>query len=90
MTHIRRYGEAHGKRPISAQVCGGKGVSADRLAAALHITKSELALAAGLSRNAVSKAARSSSKATQLRLRELSEIINRVIPWAGSELAAYA
>lgn len=72
------------------QVCGGKGVSADRLAAALHITKSELVLAAGLSRDAVSKAARSSSKATQLRLREMSEIINRVIPWAGSELAAYA
>ena len=76
--------------PFLPQVCGDKGVSADRLAAALHITKSELALAAGLSRDAVSKAARSSSKATQLRLRELSEIFNRVTPWAGSELAAYA
>jgi transcriptional regulator with XRE-family HTH domain len=55
-----------------------------------HITKSELALAAGLSRDAVSKAARSNSVTTQARLREMSEIINRVIPWAGSELAAYA
>ena len=56
----------------------------------MHITKSELALAAGLSRDAVSKAARSGSVVTQARLREVSEIINRVIPWAGSELAAYA
>ena len=73
-----------------SEVTGGKGVSPDRLSAALHITKSELALAAGLSRDAVSKAARSQSVVTQARLREVSEIINRVIPWAGSELAAYA
>lgn len=73
-----------------SEVSGEKGVSADRLSAALHITKSELALAAGLSRDAVSKAARSNSLVTQARLREMSEIINRVIPWAGSELAAYA
>ena len=72
------------------EVTGEKGVSPDRLSAALHITKSELALAAGLSRDAVSKAARSGSVVTQARLREVSEIINRVIPWAGSELAAYA
>lgn len=73
-----------------SEVTGEKGVSPDRLSAALHITKSELALAAGLSRDAVSKAARSNSVVTQARLREVSEIINRVIPWAGSELAAYA
>lgn len=73
-----------------SEVTGEKGVSPDRLSAALHITKSELALAAGLSRDAVSKAARSGSVVTQARLREVSEIINRVIPWAGSELAAYA
>ena len=73
-----------------SEVTGEKGVSPDRLSAALHITKSELALAAGLSRDAVSKAARSQSVVTQARLREVSDIINRVIPWAGSELAAYA
>ena len=63
-----------------SEVTGEKGVSPDRLSAALHITKSELALAAGLSRDAVSKAARSQSVVTQARLREVSEIINRVIP----------
>lgn len=73
-----------------SEVTSEKGVSPDRLSAVLHITKSELALAAGLSRDAVSKAARSNSVVTQARLREVSEIINRVIPWAGSELAAYA
>ncbi|QOV96651.1 hypothetical protein [Novosphingobium sp. ES2-1] len=72
------------------EVTGAAGVSADKLAAALHITKSELAIAAGLSRDAVSKATRSHSVTTQSRLREMSEIINRVIPWAGSVLAAYA
>ncbi len=73
-----------------SEVTGEKGVSPDRLSAALHITKSELALAAGLSRDAVSKAARSGSVVTQARLREVSEIINWVIlAWAGSELAAY-
>jgi hypothetical protein len=73
-----------------SEVCGEQGVSIDRLSAVLHITKSELAHAAGLSRDAVSKAARRNSVVTQARLREMSEIINRVIPWAGSELAAYA
>lgn len=66
------------------------GISADRLSAVLHITKSELALAAGLSRDAVSKTTRATSVTTQLRLREMSEIISLVIPWAGSELVAYA
>ena len=73
-----------------SEVTGKDGVSVDRLSAALHITKSELAVTAGLSRDAVSKAARSTSVTTQSRLREMSEIINRAIPWAGSELSAYA
>jgi hypothetical protein len=68
-----------------SEVSGENGVSAERLSAALHI-----ALAAGLSRDAVSKTTRRGSVATQSRLREMSELINRVIPWAGSELAAYA
>lgn len=73
-----------------SEVTGETGVLPDRLSAALRITKSELARAAGLPRDAVLKASRSTSLVTQARLRELSEIINRVIPWAGSELAAYA
>lgn len=71
-------------------VSGENGVSVDRLSAALRITKAELALAAGLPRSAVSKTASSASFATQSRLRDMSVIIDRVIPWAGNELTAYA
>lgn len=73
-----------------SEVSDENGVSPDRLSAALHITKSELAIASGLSRDAVAKAARRNSAATQLRLLEISEIIDWVIPWAGNALSAYA
>jgi Protein of unknown function (DUF2384) len=65
-------------------------VETRRLSERLRVTKSELALAAGLSRDAVSKTSRSASPATQARLRDLVEIINRVMPWAGSLPQAFA
>jgi Antitoxin Xre/MbcA/ParS C-terminal toxin-binding domain len=65
-------------------------IAPDLLSAELHITKSELALAAGLSRDAVSKSARLAAKATQSRLRDMVEIINRATPWAGSVGQAFA
>jgi hypothetical protein len=65
-------------------------VVTDRLAAVLRITKTELAAATGLSRDAVSKQARSGSRATQARLRDTTEIINRVTRWSGSVGRAFA
>lgn len=65
-------------------------VETDRLAARLHITKAELALALGLSRDAVSKRSRAGSPKTQQRLRDALEIINRVVPWTGSSARAFA
>ena len=65
-------------------------VEPDRLSAELRITKSELALVAGLSRDAVSKSARLRAPATQARLRDLVEILNRVRPWSGSAQQAFA
>ena len=56
----------------------------------LRITKIELAAASGLSRDAVFKRARVHARATQTRLRDLSEIIARVLPWAGSVAQAFA
>jgi len=56
----------------------------------LRVSKTELAAAAGLSRDAVSKTARTASPATQSRLREVAQIINRVLPWCGSLQQAYA
>ena len=65
-------------------------VAIDHLTKELCITKVQLALACGVSRDSISKVARRSSPKTQLRLREVLEIINKVLPWAGTPLAAYA
>lgn len=65
-------------------------VAADRLVERLHVTRGELAVAFGLSRDAVSKTARLRSRATQARLRDVVEIINRVQGWAGSVPQAFA
>ena len=65
-------------------------VSPDALARRLHATKAELAAMAGLSRDAVSKTSRMRSRATQARMREVTEILARVTGWAGSVMAAYA
>ena len=65
-------------------------VAADRLSAILHITRAELAFAAGVSRDAVAKAARVGTPATQSRLRDMVEILNRVRAWSGSPQQAFA
>jgi hypothetical protein len=56
----------------------------------LRITKTELATASGLSRDAVFKKSRLKARATQARLRDVAEIIGRVLPWAGSVPQAFA
>lgn len=65
-------------------------IAADRLTAELHVTKAEFASAAGLSRDAVSKSARIVTRATQARMRDVVEILNRVRPWTGSIGQAFA
>jgi hypothetical protein len=65
-------------------------VEMDRLAALIRVTKTELAALAGLSRDAVSKTARAASPATQARLRDVVEILNRIEGWSGSPAQALA
>lgn len=65
-------------------------IETGRLSDRLKVSKLELAAAAGLSRDAVSKSARLRSPATQGRLRDMVEIISRVLPWAGSVPQAFA
>ena len=65
-------------------------IEISRLAEQLHVTKGELARVTGLSRDAVTKRARSTAPKTQQRLRETVDIINRAIPWAGSTARAFA
>ncbi len=65
-------------------------VAADRLSAVLRITRSEFAVAVGVSRDAVAKSSRVVTPATQSRLRDMVEILNRVRAWSGSPQQAFA
>lgn len=65
-------------------------VDLDRLLSGIHLSKTELAAVLGMSRDAVSKTSRLSSKASQRKLRDLVEILVRVAPWAGSIPQAFA
>lgn len=74
-----------------ADVVGPDGtIEAGRLSEELRIPKIELACASGLSRDALSKTVRLRSRATQSRLRDIVEIINRVLPWVGSVPQGFA
>ena len=64
-------------------------VAASVLAKVLHITQTDLAEVTGLSIDSVSKSARLKSRATQARLRDTVEIINRVAQWSGGEGRAF-
>jgi hypothetical protein len=65
-------------------------IEPNKLTEELRVSKAELANAAGLSRDAVSKTDRLNAPSTQRRLREVVEIIMRVVPWAGSVPQAFA
>lgn len=75
---------------LDAAFSPGGRIETDRLAAAVHMTKTELAAVLGLSREALSKTARATSPAIQARLRDMVEILNRVQGWAGSPAQALA
>ena len=60
------------------------------IADALRTTKSEIAGTLGLGRDAFSRASRIRARKTQVRLRQMLEILNRVEAETGSLLAAYA
>ncbi len=60
------------------------------IAKALRTTKSEVAGTLGLGKDAFSRASRIRARKTQVRLRQLLEILNRVEAGTGSPLAAYA
>jgi hypothetical protein len=65
-------------------------VDLDVLLPCLHLGKTDLARVLGMSRDAVSKTSRLSSRISQRRLRDLVEILARVAPWAGSIAQAFA
>ncbi len=65
-------------------------VSADAIVEVYQVNKRELAAAVGLGLDSLSRAERVRSPKVQARLREATEILHRVQPWAGSESAAWA
>lgn len=65
-------------------------VEPGRVSDTLRITLAELAGTLGVARESMVKADRAKSRAMQSRLRELLEILNRVEPWAGGPLPAFA
>jgi len=82
------------RKPAGSFLAGAIGddgiVRTDFLVEELRITKLELGAAFGLSKDTVSKAVRLRAPATQSRLRDVVEIISRILPWAGSLPQAYA
>jgi uncharacterized protein (DUF2384 family) len=62
----------------------------DRVADAFGMSKTQLALTLGLSRDSLYKTKRAQAVKTQARIRELLEVIVRVMPWAGGQQQAMA
>ena len=60
------------------------------VASALRTTKSEIAATLGLGKDAFTRASRVRARKTQVRIRLMLEILNRVEAATGSPLAAYA
>lgn len=76
---------------IAIDLMGADGmVETGHLSRALRVSKQELAAATGLSRDAMSKTVRLRAPATQARLRDMVEILRRVLPWCGSLPQAFA
>jgi len=65
-------------------------IQIDRFIELLRVSKADLAFSVGLSRESISKSTRFKTPATQTRLREAAEVINRILPWCGSIPQAYS
>ena len=76
--------------PLYERVIQNDRVLSNALAQTLHVTKSELAAAIGLSADSSRERERERSGPTQRRMRDVVEILNRVSHWTGSDMQAYA
>ena len=65
-------------------------ISPKLIATALRTTESEIASALGLGKDAFTRPSRVRARKTQVRLRQMLEILSRVEVATGSPLAAYA
>ena len=65
-------------------------VSPKAVAEQFHTTIKEIAILSGLTQESISKRSRVHSKISQKRLRDVVLIINKILPWTGSPMQAYA
>ncbi len=65
-------------------------ISPRAVADEFHTTVKDIGSLSGLSPDTISKRKRFQSKSSQKRLRDIVMIINRVMPWCGTPLQAYA
>ena len=65
-------------------------VAIDRLTAAFHMSRANLAETVGVAKATLQRSARADAPKTQTRLREMLEIVNRVSGWAGGQMQAMA
>jgi len=65
-------------------------IAIERVADSFGMSKTQLAETVGLGREALYKAARNRTPKTQMRIREMLEIISRVTEWAGGKEQAMA
>lgn len=76
---------------LTAQLIDEAGyISPRAVAEEFHTTIKEIANLSGLSPDTVARQNRFRSKASQQRLRDIVLILNRVLPWCGSTMQAYA
>ncbi len=65
-------------------------VSPRAVAEQFHTTLKEIAALSGLSLDTIARQSRFRSKTSQQRLRDIVLILNRVLPWCGTQMQAYA
>lgn len=79
------------KTPTAQDLMQADGtVALEALLDGLHLTKTELALVLGMSRDSLSRTSRLTAQTSQRKLRDFTDILVRVAPWAGSIPQAFA
>ena len=83
-------GTRQASRSGVAESAGPYVANSDTLAQKYGLSKAQLAQTIGLSPETLQKSARSNAQKTQMRLREMAEILVRVTAWAGGSAQALA
>ena len=75
---------------ILAYMDGSGAIAVDRVADSFGMSKGQLAATVGLARESLYRVKRNQAAKTQVRMKEMLEIISRVTQWAGGKEQAMA